>query len=165
LLSQILGHCNTSHDKGSELVFDGQCFKVPKVQLMTKCGTFEDNPALLGKPYHVKSRVSLDNFRLFVDMIKDGQSAISQANMADLELRRQEFGFTRPLAKGSASAPGLGTVREIAALNERIASQQEAIIALQKEVAQRQESMAPEWQRHEAEEAAHRRKMEELAAQ
>jgi hypothetical protein len=81
-----------------ELVLDDQSFSVPRRTLVNTWGVFMDNLVLLAKPYHVKCRVSIGSFRVFVDIVSGSDTTITEANTVDLALLCAEFKF-RALSK------------------------------------------------------------------
>jgi predicted nucleic acid-binding Zn-ribbon protein len=78
-----------------ELVLDGRAFRVSIVPLLAKCRLFRENRSLLAQPtYDVRSRVSLDSFRKFVEAIGGTKPDITDDNAADLTLLSDELKFT-----------------------------------------------------------------------
>jgi hypothetical protein len=107
----------------SELVFEGQRFRVARGRLARTCEIFLENPDLLKKPYAVRARVSETNFRLFVDAINGAPTEIGMKNAFDLELLSTEFQFTglvRRVAEFVAQHPSV----EVVGLKSAIANLQ-----------------------------------------
>jgi Na+-transporting NADH:ubiquinone oxidoreductase subunit NqrA len=75
------------------LVHQGRIFSVPRLQLMASCGIFDEDPALLARPYQVKSQVSAANFRLFVRAIEGSDADLTHENSPALKLLCDEFKF------------------------------------------------------------------------
>jgi hypothetical protein len=97
---------------------------------------FRENMSLLGQPsYDVRSHVSLDSFRLFVNAIRGTKPDITDDNTKDLGLLCDEFKFT-PLSSAVAdwreahtSLDG-GSILTKAALDEQLQSQDRTICLL-----------------------------------
>jgi hypothetical protein len=78
-----------------DLVLDGEVFGVPLSRLIENCRLFQEDRSLLAQPrYDVRSRVSIDSFRTFVDAIGGTEPNITDGNASDLELLSDEFKFT-----------------------------------------------------------------------
>jgi hypothetical protein len=77
----------------TDLVLDNEVIQVPRLELMRKCHTFENDPALLARPYRVVSRVPIDAFRLFANAILGMNPAITIENVNSLDLLCREFDF------------------------------------------------------------------------
>jgi hypothetical protein len=70
-------------------------FRVSIVPLLAKCRLFRENKSLLAQPtYDVRSGVSLDSFRRFVEAIGGTKPDITDDNARDLRLLSDEFKFT-----------------------------------------------------------------------
>jgi hypothetical protein len=121
------------------LVFNGEPLSVSIVSVMAKCHLFQTKPGLLGNPYRIESRVSLDSLRMFVGAIGGEALEISEANAGYLSQLCKEFKFDE-LAKtvgdwqaehsliDSVTRRELDLVR--AALEERLESQARTMLML-----------------------------------
>jgi hypothetical protein len=111
-----------------ELVLDGQAFRVSIAPLLTKCHLFQENRTLLAQPaYDVRSRVSLDSFRMFVEAIGGTKPDITDDNARDLALLSDEFRFTTlSMAvthwQAASSSLDAGSRRDTAVLDVRLRS-------------------------------------------
>jgi hypothetical protein len=78
----------------AELVLGGRPFRIRSIPLFMSCQTFENDPSLLSRPYAVRSTVSPDVFRAFLDAILGAAPEITRSNVIDFGLLSREFGFT-----------------------------------------------------------------------
>jgi cell division protein FtsB len=149
----------------TELVCQGERFQISRVDLMGQCRKFENEPALLGRPYDVGSRVSVDTFRAFVNAIGGANLDITSQNVLDLYLLCREFLFGRLEGQVAAYLRQHGAVdfdspeEEIQALKAKNAEQQGRIETLQGEVA----AMRQEFQNMQAMTAGHDDYLRQLA--
>jgi hypothetical protein len=77
----------------AELVLPGRRFRIRSIPLLMSCETFENDPSLLSQPYEVRSTVSPDLFRAFLDAILGGVPEITRSNVINFGLLSKEFGF------------------------------------------------------------------------
>jgi hypothetical protein len=75
------------------LVLKGETFSLQSWLLKQRCELFATSPALLDSPYHVKSQVGLDVFRLFLEAIKGTSATITNQSFAELSELCSEFVF------------------------------------------------------------------------
>jgi hypothetical protein len=113
--------------------------EVSSVALLGNCTLFQNNPALLGAPYAVRSPTSPATFRQFVTALEGGDAEITNDNARELVLLCGEFGYealyARVLAFHGQAAPEdreRNRVRdgEIAALNAVVGNLVERIAEL-----------------------------------
>jgi hypothetical protein len=107
---------------------------------MARCRRFENDPALLGRPYDVVSRVGVDSFRTFANAIGGAGVNITNQNVFDLYLLCREFIFGELQGPVDAylhqhEAIDVDSRREIQALKVKDDEQQGRIDALEREVA------------------------------
>jgi methyl-accepting chemotaxis protein len=123
-----------------ELVLDGETFNVSITQLLMKCRLFQENRVLLAQPnYDVRSRVSVDSFRMFVDAIGGTEPNITDDNSADLELLSDEFKYSAistTVAAWRAVHPSLDANTRLitASLDERLQSHDRALCIFDRKV-------------------------------
>jgi hypothetical protein len=75
------------------LVHPGETLRVPALQVMNKCNTFQKNPALLVTPYRVRSSINLSIFREFVSALEGKTVNVTDTNLTGLSRLCEEFGF------------------------------------------------------------------------
>jgi hypothetical protein len=76
------------------LILKGETFSLESWWLKQRCELFATNPTLLDSPYHVKSQVRLEVFRLFLEAIKGTSATITNQNFPELSQLCSEFVFT-----------------------------------------------------------------------
>jgi hypothetical protein len=79
----------------TDLVHQGGTVSVSRLQLKQSCDLFVHELALLTRPYHVRSSVSRDIYRLFVSAIEGSNPELTPANGPALKLLCDEFRFTK----------------------------------------------------------------------
>jgi hypothetical protein len=67
--------------------------QIPIRQAIIKCILFEQQPALTGAPYRLRSVVPVAIFRLFIAALEGNEIEITDANFIDLSQLSDEFGF------------------------------------------------------------------------
>jgi hypothetical protein len=75
-----------------ELLLGGESFSVAMIPLITNCHLFQQDRTLIGKPnYQVKSHVSADSLRVFINGLSGSEAAITSDNVGDLVQLCAEF--------------------------------------------------------------------------
>jgi uncharacterized coiled-coil protein SlyX len=133
------------------LLFQGESFLTSITTLFNKRQTFKMNPALLAKPYQVRSTVSLEHFRLFLSALTGPLPSITTDNIASLDLLSSEFGFTAlsaaALSVDLSARQQLELLKaehlqqQLTALVDRISRSDQAIAELRQAVAEQQETI------------------------
>jgi hypothetical protein len=77
----------------TKLILDGEVFSLPNWHLTKGCSLLAADPTLLASPYHVKSRVRLEVFRLFPEAVKGASVTITNQNFSELSQLCTEFAF------------------------------------------------------------------------
>jgi small GTP-binding protein len=75
-----------------ELVLGGDSLRVPRRVLMS-CGLFEQDPTLLMRPYEVRSRVSADALRAFLEAVQGSEIEFTADLIADITALSSEFKY------------------------------------------------------------------------
>jgi hypothetical protein len=91
-------------ERKNNLVHGNTTVSVSRMQLFSKCETFQDNPALLASPYYVQSPVGVEHFKLFVAAIGGADPEINHENSAALIKLCTEFKFVELGRKAEAFA-------------------------------------------------------------
>jgi hypothetical protein len=81
------------------LIHPEQTFTIQALQVINKCSSFQNNPALLASPYRIQSSISLSIFREFVSTLEGKSITITNTNLIGLEQLYEEFGFSDLSAK------------------------------------------------------------------
>jgi hypothetical protein len=81
------------------LLHSEKTFKIPALQVITKCSLFQNNPTLLISPYRIQSLVSLSIFREFLSAMEGNAINITSTNLTELQRLSKEFGFSELAAK------------------------------------------------------------------
>jgi uncharacterized coiled-coil protein SlyX len=76
------------------LVLKGETFSLQSWLLKQQCELFATDPTLLDSPYHVKSEVRPEIFRLFLEAIQGTSATITNQNFSELSQLCSEFVFT-----------------------------------------------------------------------
>jgi hypothetical protein len=76
-----------------DLVHAQETRKVPTQRLQETCTLFRPDSSLLTRPYVLKSRVSVGDFRDFIAAVDDRRPLITPRNFAGLLRLCDEFGF------------------------------------------------------------------------
>jgi hypothetical protein len=66
---------------------------VPVPLIVSRCDLFADDPGLAALPYHLKSKVSLSDFREFVSALEDTTVKVTNNNFKGLLELCEEFRF------------------------------------------------------------------------
>jgi small GTP-binding protein len=75
------------------IVLGSDRLRVRRRALIT-CGLFENDPTLLASPYQVRSSVSLNALRTFLDLVQGSEIELPTAIMSDIAALCSEFDFT-----------------------------------------------------------------------
>jgi hypothetical protein len=126
------------------LLHPKETFKIPALQVITKCKLFQNNPALLVSPYRVQSSVSLSIFREFLSELEGNAIKITDTNFTKFQRLCKGFGFSEFSAKLSKFRPSRNFKEvedanargRIAALEEKVQHCEYEIAILQSEVRQ-----------------------------
>jgi hypothetical protein len=87
------------------LVHPSESRHVAGCDLYSKCTLFGEDPALLGGPYTIRSRVTLINFRTFTSALEGVPITVTSGNKSDLTQLSEEFGY-EDLRQGLAQFQG-----------------------------------------------------------
>jgi hypothetical protein len=79
--------------KAMTLVHPNATVQVPVRLVVSKCDLFVDDPGLTAFPYHLKSRVSVNDFREFVSALEDRTVKVTKDNFRGLLHLSEEFRF------------------------------------------------------------------------
>jgi hypothetical protein len=107
------------------LVHPKETLTVPAPQAITKCTFFQQNVALAGAPYPLRSSVALDIFRQFAAAIEGNPIEITSENSSGLSQLCEEFGFEELRSKLSSQPPSQGRKAEDPEARARIAALEE----------------------------------------
>jgi hypothetical protein len=128
-----------------ELVHPDVTHRIPVDLLVVKCTRFIANQELARAPYRVQSAVAADSFLAFVAVLEGKAADITEGNYAELSQLCEEFGF----AGLTAAMRDSELRRRLSVLEERCQqsdwcrqtrTQEQAMIALEAEVAQLKEA-------------------------
>jgi uncharacterized coiled-coil protein SlyX len=106
------------------LILDGEAFSLPNSIITKNCKLFTTDPTLLDSPYHVKSRVRLDVFRLFLEAVKGTSVTITNQNVSELSQLCSEFGFSA-LANEISTFLASPDFKDVHSANARISALEE----------------------------------------
>jgi hypothetical protein len=76
-----------------ELVHPSETRTIPRQRLQDTCVIFQQDPALLDRPYTLKSKIELEIFHDFLAALEDRPLTITQTNFPGLLRLCDEFGF------------------------------------------------------------------------
>jgi predicted RNase H-like nuclease (RuvC/YqgF family) len=125
--------------KAVALVHPDTTLQVPGKLLVSKCDLFLDDPGLAAFPYHLKSHVSLSDFREFVSGLEGTTVKVTNSNVNGLWQLCQEFRFQELAGQVShiRESGDFGAITALlSALQERMQQRDEEIGALQTELSQ-----------------------------
>jgi hypothetical protein len=137
--------------KSVTLVHPQATLQVPAKNLTNKCDLFADDPGLAVSPYHLTSRVSVNNFREFVSALEGTTVQVTNNNFKALSQLCKEFRF-RDLAAQLSQFRESGDVTEdsvllsaltnhLLAMEEEMQHNKREIASLRRELSRVQESL------------------------
>jgi hypothetical protein len=123
--------------KAVTLVHPKATLELPARLLISKCDLFADDPGLATVPYHVKSRVSVSDFREFVSALEGAVVKVANDNFRGVSQLCEEFLF-RDFAGELSQFRESGDFKEdsvlLSVLEERMQQHDREIRVLQAEL-------------------------------